>query len=138
MDDPPHDWMRSTGDAANALLAPLASPEALLGAAIFAAASVTLGLILRARHIAVALLAAVIWAAALDGALRVVGDGGLAGVPVIAVAAATIAVIMEFRLRGARPRARPAPAPAGLEAEPSHPMPGTRAAIGGSAAAPGS
>jgi len=138
MDDPPHDWMRSTGDAASALLAPLVSPEALLGAGIFAAASAALGLILRAGHIAVALLGAVIWAAALDGALRVVGDGGLAGVPVVAVAAAAIAVIMEFRLRGARPRARPAPVPAGLGAEPPHPMPGARTAIGGGTAAPGS
>ena len=112
VDDPPHDWMRSTGDAASGLLAPLVSPEALLGAAIFAAASAALGVILRAGHIAVALLGAVLWAACLDAALRVVGDGDLAGVPVVAVAAAAIAVIMEFRRRGARPAAQHAHAPA--------------------------
>ena len=112
VDDPPHDWMRSTGDAASGLLAPLVSPEALLGAAIFAGASAALGVILRAGHIAVALLGAVLWAACLDAALRVVGDGDLAGVPVVAVAAATIAVIMEFRRRGARPAAQHAHAPA--------------------------
>jgi len=111
MDTPPHDWTRSTGDAASGLLAPLFSPEALLGAAIFGGASVALGVILRARHIAVALLGAVLWAAGVDAALRVVGDGALAGVPVVAVAAAAIAVIMEFRRRGARPAVRRAPIP---------------------------
>jgi acyl CoA:acetate/3-ketoacid CoA transferase beta subunit len=126
MDDPPADWMHSTGDAASGLLAPLFSPEALLGAVIFTAASVALGLILRAGHIAVALLGAVLWAAGLDAALRIVGDGGLAGVPVVAVAAAAIAVIMEFRRRGARPAARRAP------------VPSSRPAIGGSGRAAGS
>jgi hypothetical protein len=111
VDDPPHDWMRSTGDAASGLLAPLFSPEALLGAAVFAGASLALGVILRAGHIAVALLGAVLWAATLDAALRVVGDGDLAGVPVVAVAAAAIAVIMEFRRRGGRRAARRAPIP---------------------------
>ena len=111
MDAPPHDWTRSTGDATSGLLAPLFSPEALLGAAIFAGASLALGVILRARHIAVALLGAVLWAAGVDAALRVVGDGALAGVPVVAVAAAAIAVIMEFRRRGARPAVRRAPIP---------------------------
>jgi hypothetical protein len=126
IDDPPHDWMRSTGDAASGLLAPLFSPEALLGAGIFAAASVALGMILRARHVAVALLGALLWAAGMDAALRVVGDGDLAGVPVVAVAAATIAVIMEFRRRGARPALRRAPVPK------AHP------AMGGGASPPGS
>src|SRR5215211_2764740 len=112
VDDPPHDWMRSTGEAANGILAPLMAPEALLGAAIFAAASAALGVILRAGHIAVALLGALIWAAGLDAALRCVGDGDLVGVPVVAVAAAAIAVIIEFRRRGARPAMRRAPVPA--------------------------
>jgi eukaryotic-like serine/threonine-protein kinase len=111
VDDPPHGWTSSTGGAATGLLAPLVSPEAMLGAAIFAAAAGCLGLILRVGHIAVALLGALVWAAALDAALRLVGDGGLAGVPVVAVAAAAIAVIMEFRRRGARPGTRRAPIP---------------------------
>jgi eukaryotic-like serine/threonine-protein kinase len=111
IDDPPSDWMRSTGDAASGLLVPLLSPEALLGAGIFAVAAVVLGVILRAGHVALALLGALVWAAGLDGALRLVGDGDLAGVPVVAVAAATIAVIMEFRRRGARPALRRAPVP---------------------------
>jgi eukaryotic-like serine/threonine-protein kinase len=115
VDDPPHDWTRSTGDAASGLLAPLVSPEALLGAALFAGASLALGVILRAGHIALALLGALLWAACLDAALRVVGDGGLAGVPVVAVAAGAIAVIMEFRRRGSRPLARQAPIPPAID-----------------------
>jgi len=126
IDDPPHDWMHSTGDAASGLLAPLFSPEALLGAGIFAAASAALGMILRASHVAVALLGALLWAAGIDAALRVVGDGDLAGVPVVAVAAAAIAVIMEFRRRGARPALRRAPVPK------AHP------AMGGSGSSAGS
>src|SRR5215208_1328718 len=126
VDDPPHDWMRSTGDAANGLLAPLVAPDALLGAAIFATAAATLGLILRAGHIAVALLGALIWAACLDAALRLVGDGDLAGVPVVAIAAAAIAVIMEFRFREAHPALRRAP------------VPGTHPAMGGSSPSAGS
>jgi eukaryotic-like serine/threonine-protein kinase len=109
--DPPHDWTRSTGDAVTGVLTPLLSPEALLGAGIFAAASAAFGLILRAGHIAVALLGSVLWAAGLDAALRVVGDGDLAGVPVVAVAAAAVAVIIEFRRRVSRPAARRAPIP---------------------------
>jgi eukaryotic-like serine/threonine-protein kinase len=126
VDEPPHDWTLSTADAASGLLAPLFSPEALLGAAIFAAASAALGVILRAGHIALALLGALLWAAGLDASLRLVGDGDLGGVPVVAVAAAAIAVIMEFRRRGARPAARRAPIPS------PHP------AIGGGGPAPGS
>ena len=112
VDDAPAGWSRSTGDAASGVLAPLLSPEAILGAAIFAAAAVALGLVLRAGHIALALLGALLWAAGLDAALRLVGDGGLAGVSVAAVAAAAIAVIMEFRRRGLGPASRRAPTPA--------------------------
>jgi eukaryotic-like serine/threonine-protein kinase len=119
VDGPPHDWTRSTGDAAGALLAPLFSPEALLGAAVFAAASFALGVILRAGHIAVALLGALLWAAGLDAALRIVGNGDLAGVPVVAVAAAAIAVIMEFRRRGGRTAARNAPIPSNHQTAPA-------------------
>ena len=111
VDDAPSGWMQSTGAAASGLLAPLVAPQALLGAAIFGAAAALLGVILRAGHIAVALLGALLWAGGLDAALRVVGDGGIAGVPVVAVAAAAIAVIVEFRQRWTRPAGRPAPIP---------------------------
>ncbi len=124
VDEPPHDWMRSTGEAASSLLAPLVSPQALLGAAIFAVAGALLALILRARHLAVGLLGALLWAAGLDAALRLVGDGGTVGVPVVAVAAAAIAVIVEFRRRGARPASRRAPIPSTQPAMGSAPAPG--------------
>src|SRR5206468_2600094 len=64
-----HAWARSTGGATNAVLVPLLSLDALLGAAVFAAAAVLLGIVLRAGHLALALLGALIWAAGLEGAL---------------------------------------------------------------------
>ena len=68
VDDPPHDWTRSTNAAAKALLGPLLAPEAVLGAAIFGAAAALLGLVLRAGHVAVALVGALLWAAGLEAA----------------------------------------------------------------------
>jgi hypothetical protein len=111
IDAPPHDWTRSTGEAASAVLAPLFAPEALLGAAIFAIAAVVLGAILRAGHLALALLGALLWAAALEGALRLVADGRLAGTPLLVAAAAAIAVIVESRRRVPRAAGRSAPIP---------------------------
>src|SRR4051794_16214388 len=111
IDKPPDDWTQSTGAAASALLAPLLTPEALLGAAIFSAAAGLLGVILRAGHMAMALLGAVLWAAGLEAALRLVANAELAGAPLRAAAAALIAVIVEFRRRGPRPAGRSAPIP---------------------------
>ena len=111
IDRPPDDWTQSTGAAASALLAPLVTPEALLGAAIFPAAAGLLGVILRAGHMALALLGALLWAAGLEAVLRLVADAALAGAPLLAAAAALIAVIVEFRRRGARPAGRSAPIP---------------------------
>jgi eukaryotic-like serine/threonine-protein kinase len=118
IDDPPHDWTRSTGAAAKALLAPLFAPEALLGAAIFALAAAALGLILRAGHVAVALLGALLWAAGLQAALHLVAGGALAGAPLLVAAAGLIAVIVEFRRRGTRPAGRSAPIPSAQPAAP--------------------
>ena len=103
VDDPPHDWTRSTSAAAKALLGPLLAPEALLGAAIFGVAAAVLGVVLRAGHVAVALLGALLWAAGLEAALRLVADGALAGTPVLVAAAAVVVVILEFRRRGTGP-----------------------------------
>ncbi len=112
VDDPPHGWTRSTSAAAKALLAPLLAPEALLGAAIFGVAAALLGLVLRAGHLAVALLSALLWAAGLEAALRLVAGGALAGTPALVAAAAVVVVILEFRRRGTLPAGRGAPAPA--------------------------
>jgi hypothetical protein len=109
--DPPRDWTHSTSAAANSLIAPLLAPEALLGAAIFGAAAAVLGLVLRAGHVAVALLGALLWAAGLEAALRLVADGALAGTPLLVAAAAVVVVILEFRRRGTRPGRGAAPLP---------------------------
>ena len=101
-------WSRSTADAASALLSPLLTPEALLGAAVFALAAVVLGVILRAGHVALALLGALLWSAGLEAGLQLVADGGGAHRPPAA-----------DRRRGARGRDRrvpPAPAAAGRPA----------------------
>jgi hypothetical protein len=111
IDDLPNDWTTSTSVAAKSLLAPLVAPEALLGAALFAIAAGVLGLILRAGHMAMALLGALLWAAGLQAALHLVAGGALAGAPLLPAAAALIAVIVEFRRRGARPAGLQAPIP---------------------------
>jgi eukaryotic-like serine/threonine-protein kinase len=117
----PDDWSRSTGDAASALVAPLLTPEALLGAGVFALAAVVLGAILRAAHIALALLGALLWSAGLEAGLQLVADdGGLTARPLLIAAAALVAVIVEFRRRPPRPAHWPAP------------IPGARRAIQGS------
>jgi hypothetical protein len=117
-------WSRSTATAAHQVLGPLLDPQALLGAASFGLAALLIGVILRLRHVAVALLGAVLWAAGLEAALRVVADGGLAGRPALLAAAAVAAVIAEFRLR--------APGPMGRRA----PIPGVRAPIQGHPGSP--
>ena len=73
-----------------------AAPESLAGAGVFALAAVVLGWILRARHLAFALLGAMVWAAGVDAALSVVGDGVLGADPVGVVVAALTAVAIEF------------------------------------------
>jgi hypothetical protein len=106
----PDGWTESTGGAVTVLTSML-GPQALLGAGVFALSAVLLGVVLRAGHVAVALLGALLWAAGLEGALSLVGDGGLAGRPVLIAAAAVAAVILEFRRRPPRPEGRRAPIP---------------------------
>jgi hypothetical protein len=109
----PDGWSRSTGDAASALVWPLLAPEVLLGGLVFAMAAVTLGVILRAGHVALALLGALLWSAGLEAGLRLVaGGGGLTDRPLLIAAAALVAVIVEFRRRPSQPPARQAPIPA--------------------------
>lgn len=96
----------------------LGEPTALLGMLAFAAGSVTLGWVLAARHMAIALLGALLWAAGLAAVLSQVGDGGLGDTPLVVAAAGLAAVVAEFALRVPRPRF------AGhAEAPPSAPVP---------------
>ena len=123
----PHGWSRSTADATSALLVPLLTPEALLGAAVFALAAVVLGVILRAGHVALALLGALLWSAGLEAGLQLVSDNpALTDRPLLIAGSALVAVIVEFRLRPPQTGGRQAP------------IPQARAAIqgGGSAAMP--
>jgi hypothetical protein len=106
----PDGWAESTGGAVTVLTSML-GPQALLGAGVFALSAVLLGVVLRAGHVAVALLGALLWAAGLEGALSLVGEGGLAGRPVLIAAAAVAAAILEFRCRPPRPEGRRAPIP---------------------------
>jgi hypothetical protein len=109
----PDGWSADPRLAAEAILAPLLEPDALLGAAVFAAAAVALGWLLTARHASIALLAAMLWAAATDAGLALVGNGTLGGNPLGVVVAAALAVTIEFALR--RARESPFRAPRGAE-----------------------
>jgi hypothetical protein len=102
-DRAPDGWASDASTAASDVLAPLANPASLAGALIFALAAIALGWVLRLRHGSVALLAAMLWAAAVDAALTLVGNGALGGHPAGVVAAAAAAVALEFGLR--RPQA---------------------------------
>jgi hypothetical protein len=130
VDAAPIGWSRATATAASGVLAPLLDPQALLGAAVFGAAAALLGIVLRARHIALALLGALLWAGGLEAALRAVADGKLAGRPALVAAAAVAAVIIEFRRRAPRPEPSWAPIPgvglpiAGHGARPDTAIPG--------------
>ena len=97
-------WASDPAVAADAILVPLLSLESLLGAGVFALAAASLGWVLGARHASIALLGAMLWAAAVDGGLSVIGNGALGGKPLGVVTAAAFAVGVEFVLiRGRRP-----------------------------------
>ena len=102
----PAGWSADPALAADSILAPMLTLDSLLGAAVFAVAAVSLGQILALRHAAVALLGAMVWAAAVDAALSLVGDGDLGGHPVGVVLAAGLAVGAEFALRRGHARSR--------------------------------
>jgi hypothetical protein len=112
-------WTRSTGAAAHAVLVPLLAPHVLLGAIVFAVGALTLGVVLRATHIAMALLGALLWSAGLEGALRLAADDRLAGRGVLIAAAAFAVVVVEFTLRRPRPASSRRPGARARLAEPS-------------------
>ncbi len=103
-------WSASASAAADEVLAPLGAVDALLAAGVFAAAAVVLGWVLTARHLPLALVGAMLWAAGVDAALGLIGDGALGGSTAGVVVAAVAAVAIEFGLM--RPAGTPAePAP---------------------------
>jgi hypothetical protein len=94
----PQGWATDPGLAAETVLAPLVGLESLLGATSFALAAVALGWVLSMGHASIALLAAMLWAAAVDATLSLIGSGALAGRPLGIVLVAALAVGLEFGL----------------------------------------
>ena len=108
--DAPRDWARSAASAVDGPLLALMQPEALLGATIFAAAAAALGWVLDTGHLALALLAGLLWSAVTAASLALVGDGSLGASPALVAAAALVAVLVAHRGHARtepRPRARP-------------------------------
>ena len=104
----PDGWDASAGDALGEVLTPMLEPAALLGVAVLAAATVVLGLLLRA-HPALALIGAMIWSAALAAGLEAVGNGAQGRNASVVVAAAGVAVAIEAARRQREERPRPQP-----------------------------
>jgi hypothetical protein len=94
LDIPPHLGLHQY--AGETIAAMLSHSASLLGAGIFGAGAVVFGLVLSVRHIAVALLGAVLWAAGMAAALQLVGNGSLADHPAILAIAALGAVALSF------------------------------------------
>jgi eukaryotic-like serine/threonine-protein kinase len=95
------------------LLWPVADLDLLLGAAAFGLGALVLGWIVRAPHVALALLGALLWAGALTAALRLIAGGSL-GEPLVISLSALAAVAIGLRGRTERqgPRTLPGPASA--------------------------
>jgi tRNA A-37 threonylcarbamoyl transferase component Bud32 len=107
----PEGWSASLSTAANDVLVPLADPTSLGAAALFALAAWAIGPIARAGHVSLALLAALLWGAGLDGGLRLLGLHAISPSPVLAAGAAVALVLFVFssRPRDRADRVRPAP-----------------------------
>jgi eukaryotic-like serine/threonine-protein kinase len=87
-------WTRSAAAAYHQVLVPLADPHSLAAAAAFAFAAWAMGPILRARHIALALVGAVLWAAGLTAAVRAV-EPAMAATPIVALAAVSLVIWLD-------------------------------------------
>ena len=95
-------WAQSSSAAASAVLAPLLDPVSLAAAALFGVAGWAIGPICRA-HLPLALVGALVWGAALDGGLRVLGLAALSPSPLVPAGAAVAAALIAS---GATPRVR--------------------------------
>lgn len=120
VDPPVANWDASVGDTFDSLILPLLEPASLLGMAAFGVGALSFGWILSARHLAMAAFGALVWAAALAGALGLVGHGGLDWAPLMIAASAFVALAAEHRARSPRPAPRP---PAAPPASPASPVP---------------
>jgi hypothetical protein len=99
---PPPGWMGSATAAVEGVLAPLADPGSLAAMAIFALAAWAMGPILRAGHVALAFLWALLWSAGLTAALRATGDPATAASPLVAIVAVAGLIALGYRDQLAR------------------------------------
>ncbi|HSD24745.1 MAG TPA: serine/threonine-protein kinase [Solirubrobacterales bacterium] len=102
--DPPAHWTGSAGTALSDVVAPLVDGSVLAGAGIFALAAWALPLLIRDRAPLLDALGALVWAAGLISALRLV-DGGSSppGLLFAALLAAVLAALLTRRLGPSEP-----------------------------------
>jgi hypothetical protein len=95
-------WAGSAALAAGGILAPLAQPASLAAMAAFALGAWAMGPILRAGHLALAFIWALLWSAGLTTALRAAGDPATAASPLVALVAVAAVIALGHRERIAR------------------------------------
>jgi tRNA A-37 threonylcarbamoyl transferase component Bud32 len=113
--DPPAHWTGSASTAISDVVAPLLDRSVLAGAAIFALAAFALPLLIRDRAPVIDALGALIWAAGLISALRLVGGGS--SPPDLLFGALLAAVIAALLVRRLGPPAAVRPPYFGAEGE---------------------
>jgi hypothetical protein len=103
-DPPPNDWATSVSTTFVDVVVPLADPVTLAGAALWALAAVTLPMLVRGRTPVLDVMGALLWAAALISAHRVLAgpDGEPTGLLAASVLAAIAAVLVARHLRDQR------------------------------------
>jgi len=102
-------WSHSVGASASGVLAPLLDPTCLAAMALFALAAWAIGPVVRARHLPLALVGALVWGAGVDAALRGLDLGAVTPSPLLPAAAAAGAAFIAAR-PGVRARETQAPA----------------------------
>ncbi len=95
-------WTHSASAAYHQVLVPLGSLHSLGAAAAFGLAAWAIGPILRASHLALSLVGAVLWAAALTAAIRAL-EPAAAATPIVAFAAILLVIWLDRRAPGAEP-----------------------------------
>jgi hypothetical protein len=102
--DPPAHWTGSAGTALGDVVAPLIDGSVLAGAGVFALAAWVLPMLVRGRAPLLDGLGALIWAAGLISALRLLdGGSGPPGLLFAALLAAVVAALLTRRLGPAEP-----------------------------------
>jgi eukaryotic-like serine/threonine-protein kinase len=105
--DPPAHWIGSASTAVSGVVAPLFDASVLAGAAVFALAAVALPVLIRGRAPVLDVLGALVWAAGLISAVRLVA-GGTSPPDLLfgALLAAVIAALLVRRLGPPEPYTR--------------------------------